>query len=413
MAERPGRHRLGVVGDDLQGSNLCGAHLTACGVRATVATLEGAGVWLERTQAPVVNTASRLEDAQEAGMRVREASRLLMKLGCTHVYKFSDSAARGHLGVEADAVLDELGVERAAFVLAQPTVRRITVGGYHLDDGRLVGDSTTGRDLLRPVTQSYLPSLLASQSRRSVGLVSLGTVEKGAEAIAEALQRGREQLMVVDATAQNHLADVSRALVLAGMDRAIFGSAGLVTELPAALGLDCQPGRPVLVLCGSANPIAANQVRILADSGSADLVRLQAAELATSEQALLPELAAVMRMLHSGRSAVVMVEGYGSPKGDEVVKLADVVAGALARIAREAIPHADLVTLGGNTAQRVLHELGVEAVDVVAEVPVGVVLCRIVGGHLAGRHLMTKSGSGGGAFALVEAVQALRSQRSD
>ena len=91
-----------------------------------------------------------------------------------------DSGARGHLGVEADAVLDELGVERAAFVLAQPTVRRITVGGYHLDDGRLGGDSTTGRDLLRPVPPPYLPYQPASPSRNARRQVPLRTGKNGA-----------------------------------------------------------------------------------------------------------------------------------------------------------------------------------------------------------------------------------------
>ncbi len=410
MVELPGRRKLGVVGDDLQGSNFSGAHLTACRLRTVVAPLERAGAGLEAADVPVINTASRLKDPQDAYERVREACRKLLALGCTHLYKFSDSAARGHLGVEADAVMDELGVERAAFALAQPSGRRLTVGGYHLDDGRPVGDSSTGRDLLQPVSQSYLPSLLASQSRRSVGLVPLDTVEKGPEAVSDALQVAREELMVVDAAAQHHLAEIARALVLAGMDKAIFGSAGLLGELPSALGLDCRPHRPVLVLCGSANPVAAAQVRALVDSGRAELVRLQAAELVGAVQTLPSGTETVLRSLRAGRNVAVMVEGYKPPRADEVAKLAEMVGSALASIAREAVANADLMMFGGDTAQRVLEELGIDALEVLAEVPVGAVLCQVIGGPLAGRRIMTKSGSGGGVHALLEAVQLLRNQ---
>jgi len=410
MAEAAGRRKLGVVGDDLQGSNLCGACLAASGMRAIVAPVDSGGTMLETAEVPVLNVASRLQDPAEAYARVQRACRRLMGLGCTHLYKFSDSAARGHLGIEVDAVLDELGVERAVFALAQPLARRLTVGGYQIDDGRPVSESNTGRDLLQPVSQSHLPSLLTVQSRRRVGLVPLTTVQKGVEAIAEALKTGPEQLLVVDSATQRHLTDLARALALSGMDRAVFGSAGLVGELPAALGLDRRATRPVLVLCGSANPIAISQVQTLADSGRADLVRIHARGLADTKQTVPPETEMVLQLLRAGRNVAVMVAVEVVPNEDGVAKLPNLVGAALARIAWEAAADADLVVFGGDTAQWVLDELGMEALEVVGEVPVGAVLCRVAGGPLAGRYLITKSGAGAGPNTLLEAVQVLRNQ---
>lgn len=409
MAEAAGRRKLGVVGDDLQGSNFCGACLAGSGMRAVVASLDRGGSMLATADVPVLNAASRLTDPADAYARVQRACRRLMGLGCTHLYKFSDSAARGHLGIEVDAVLDEMGVERAVFALAQPSGRRLTVGGYQIDGGRPVSESSTGRDLLQPVSQSHLPSLLTAQSRRTVGLVPLTTVQNGAEAIAEALQTGPDQLLVVDSATQRHLTDVARALALSGMDRAVFGSAGLVGELPAALGLHRKARRPVLVLCGSANPIAISQVHTLADSGRADLVRIDAHALADTRP-VPPGTDLVLELLRGGRNVAVVVGAEAVHHEGETATLPNLVRSALARIASEAVADADLVMFGGDTAQWVLDELEVEALEVVGEVPVGAMLCRVVGGALAGRYLITKSGAGAGPNVLLEAVQVLRTQ---
>ena len=75
--------------------------------------------------------------------------------------------------------MDAAGAEAAFFIPALPALGRTTVGGFHLVRGVPVSQTEIARDLISPVTESHIPTLLAGQCQRPVGHIPLGTVLAG------------------------------------------------------------------------------------------------------------------------------------------------------------------------------------------------------------------------------------------
>ena len=113
-------------------------------------------------------------------------------MGVTYFQKRTDTTMRGGIGVEIDAMLDQLSPDTVAVVVpAMPQSRRILVGGYSVIDGVALVNTPVARDVRTPVTENYIPRLIAGQTRRQVGLVTLDHVLGGDRAVKEALAQQR------------------------------------------------------------------------------------------------------------------------------------------------------------------------------------------------------------------------------
>ena len=119
----------------------------------------------------VLDVDSRGDQPEVAYRKVREATRALLNAGYDRIYKKMSSTFQGHIGREVEAVMDEAGAEFAIVVPAFPSNGRTTKLGYHYIDGILLSETGVGRHPTSPVTDSYLPRVLQSQTSRKVGSV--------------------------------------------------------------------------------------------------------------------------------------------------------------------------------------------------------------------------------------------------
>jgi uncharacterized protein YgbK (DUF1537 family) len=142
----------------------------------------------------------------------------------------------------------------------------------------------------------------------------------------------------------------------------------------------------VLAIVGSVHPTACAQV-----------ARVEA-ERAARVASAATDVESMGRAIAAGEH-VLVATGRGVSH-DPLSTLAH----AAAAIARMAAPRG-LVLVGGETAQRVLDVLGVEALDVCGAPAPLVVRSRAVGGALDGVTVVTKGGSSGSPGALVEMIR--------
>ncbi|MER6142297.1 four-carbon acid sugar kinase family protein [Streptomyces sparsogenes] len=175
------------------------------------------------------------------------------------------------------------------------------------------------------------------------------------------------------------------------------GDAGPPSPTPAA------GPRPLLVVVGTAEPSAAEQIRRLAADG-ATVVRLPARDLCADDPSA--PAARPLPPLGDGVTVVAPEPATAGPPPDGVTPrrlvrgLARAVAAAVAR--RDGA--VDLVLTGGETARRVLDALGVTELHPVGQVHHGAVHLRTPDG----RSVVTRPGSFGDADSLRLIVQALR-----
>jgi uncharacterized protein YgbK (DUF1537 family) len=371
-----------------------------------------------------VFTSSRGLAPAAAGRRAFALGRSLRASHPQRVYKKIDSALRGPIGAEVEAVMEALDLPLSFIAPAFPEQGRTTVGGIHRIHGVPVAETEMGRDPLTPVTESSLPKWIGGQTRLSVAQVGLETMEAGVEAMAGQVERLRgagARHITFDATRPLHLEHIA-ALALNRFPQALLcGSAGLacglVRQLPpgrppetaaADFGIRPAEGR-FLFVCGSASQMLRRQAGVLARGARVALEILEPAALLSGEE---PGLwadgldRAVSTLCGSDLALQLAPPVRGARVVDSeqlVIKFAEFAAAAIARA-----KVAGLFLSGGDTALAVLEQIDVSAVRLERELSSGLVYGTLSGGPLSGRPVVTKAGAFGRPETLLELHRLLR-----
>ncbi len=211
---------IGAVADDLTGATTTGVLLARSKARTAVFFNEEAAQEARETaslDAILISSNSRPLPKEEAYDKVKSATNALKAMGVKYFSKRIDTTLRGGVGVEIDAMLDQLNEDTIAVVVpAMPQSRRILVGGYSVIDGVALINTPVAQDVRTPVKENYIPRLLAGQTRRKVGLVTLDQVLKGKEGIKEALTEVRNDgagVIIVDAITLEDVDQIAQACI--------------------------------------------------------------------------------------------------------------------------------------------------------------------------------------------------------
>jgi uncharacterized protein YgbK (DUF1537 family) len=410
-----------VVADDLTGAMDTGhefaarGHPTTVGVRPT-ADPPDEGVF-------VANTDSRYLPPADAAAAVERAVR---ETPAGLVYKKVDSTLRGNLVAEIGAAVEASGADCALVAPAFPAGGRLTACGYHLVGGALVTDTDAGRDPDKPVASAHLPTLLGDADR-PVRHVGVGTVARGADAVADAVGGTMGEFLACDAVHGDHLAALARGAARSGRDVVYVGSAGLAgaVELPdgsatMGQGMEEPPadGR-VLGIAGSASPVTVEQLSAL-PAGA--VVPLDVARAVTDPAGAAAAAATEATDRSAARGAAVVASVLGDGDVDRALEageaaglapgtVRDRVAESLALTAEgvwERAPPDGLFVTGGAVAGRVFDALGVTGVRLTGEaVESGVPVGRALDGAAADTWIVTKAGAFGDERTIVNCLARL------
>jgi 3-dehydrotetronate 4-kinase len=299
-----------------------------------------------------------------------------------------DSTEQGNIGPVADALVDALGCGFALACPAFPTNARTVYQGHLFVGGSLLNESGMEHHPLTPMTDANLVRVLSRQTEGAVGLVNFATVDKGANAIRDAMTRLKEQgrrYAIVDAITDAHLlaigqAAASHALITGGSGVAMglpenFRHAGLLPEQtdPAALpGLDGH----CAVLAGSCSRATLAQVGY----ARSHLPVFELDALGTPDATALSDAALEWAADKIGAKPVVIA---ASAPPDAVALLQSrlgreqagtLVEDAVARIAAGLVERGvrKIVVAGGETSGAVVGRLGVQSLRIGGEIDLGV-----------------------------------------
>lgn len=158
------RVKIGIIADDLTGAGDVGLFFLRWGAPRIT--------WLKpRARAPensrvwIIDTESRFDPGPVAGRKLAQACRLLKRWGATHIYKKVDSALRGPMGWELEALIKSWNVPELPLVLAYPEMGRTVSGGCCLIYGKAVHQTPFGKDPRNPVRNSHIPTVLSKGCR--------------------------------------------------------------------------------------------------------------------------------------------------------------------------------------------------------------------------------------------------------
>lgn len=240
-----------MITDDLTGGGDTGIQFADKGLKVVLSIdvddIKGipmdAEVW-------VINTHTRSEPENKAAKKVKKAVEILKNWHARYYYKKIDSTLRGNIGVELEAMMESLRIEKIPLCAAFPDMGRVTVDSTHYVGGKKVSESSYGRDIKSPVKESDINKLLSNQMNNS------------------------ERIDVKDASTNEDLENLSKEIT----GNVFAGAAAWAGKLTDRLlsssrmvhGIILSPGS-VLTVSGSLNPISLEQVKYWEQSGKGSI----------------------------------------------------------------------------------------------------------------------------------------------
>lgn len=412
---------IGAVADDLTGATTTGVLLARSKARTAVFFNEEAAQKAESASeldAILISSNSRPLPANEAYEKVKSATIALKSMGVKYFSKRIDTTLRGGVGVEVDAMLDQVGEDAVAVVVpAMPQSRRILVGGFSVIDGVALINTPVAQDVRTPVKENYIPRLLAGQTRRKVGLVTLDKVLAGEEAVREALKEKRGEgcgVIVVDGITLEDVETIAKACIalkwnVVAVDPGPFTSKLayyrdlIKMEEPNIPPEADETGKTVLIAAGSATPVTKKQMEVLCEDPrhvriSVEPIPLieggdqaidevfkavhKAVELLKSDnqpRAILFETALHGELLNLDEEDNKRHYAGGMSANRINAGLGTIISQVLELVGREKI--AGLYTTGGDTMVNVCYQLGVECLEVMDYVIPQTDVGRLVGSY--------------------------------
>ena len=256
--------KLLILADDLTGALDTGIQFASKGARVKV-VLDGAASITgvdSSVEVLVVNTESRHKAPKEAYAVVHHIMEQATQMAIPYVYKKTDSALRGHLGAEFEAVLKWAKSGQLHFVPAFPKMNRGTRDGIHYIDGIPVSESVFGKDPFNPVRHNEVHHILKEETDSLIHVVPQGkkaNEEKG--------------VFVYDAMTEEDLSAVGNLLKNQGKLAYTAGCAGFASVLADVIGIGGDEKTEIhyedsfVVACGSVNPITVAQLNYAEKKG--------------------------------------------------------------------------------------------------------------------------------------------------
>ena len=421
---------LGIVADDLTGATTVGVLLAHSGLK-TAAFFDSESFSRNDTQYPamVVSSDSRPLPKAEAQSRVRAAVKQLQEHGAQFFTKRIDTTLRGGIGFEIDAMLEQLPVDTVAVVVpAMPQSRRILVGGYSVIDSVALSCTDVARDVRTPVTESWIPGLLAKQTQHQVGYISLSSVMAGQKQLKEDLlkqQSDNVRVIVIDAINIddiNVIAETVNALnwsVLAVDPGPFTERLAMHRGLISKVKNNIIPTKPVeqkgsiLIVAGSATPVTKRQLQhLISNDNRVCHIPIDAELLIDKENSAEIEVGRVVQCARQNmakkHNALLVFESALTGRllnlqeeekkfGLEHGQAAENINQGLGEIVHEVLSNAGdeikgLYMTGGDTMVNVLKGLGATGIEMIDYVIPQTDMVKVIGGNYSGLICVGKGG---------------------
>jgi 3-dehydrotetronate 4-kinase len=416
---------IGVIADDFTGATDVAVAFRRAGLRVLIFfEVPADDLELAAADAIVIALKSRTIASDEAVRQSLDAASWLQSRGMSQLFfKFCstfDSTPRGNIGPVADALADFMTSPVTTVIPSSPGHDRRQYMGQLFVGQQLLSESPMHNHPLTPMTDSFIPRVLAAQTARPVALLDHRTVLQGSATIAERLTEAEhdgQRYVVVDAVTDSDLTAIGAALVDAPL---VTGAAGIARGLGAATaqlgGIIGTPGDE------NADPVGDTRSVVLAGSCSARTLE-QIAEwqrrypshrldaLATPDPDALADAALAWFDAQPADQAVLIysslppVELKATQEALGVERASSILERATALIAQELIERdiRRLVVAGGETSGAVVSALGVGGGVVGREAAPGVPW--IYTASEPQRALLLKSGNFGDPELLLRAVE--------
>lgn len=254
-----------IIADDFTGALDTGVHFSMRGVQTLVST----DINLKRIDNEnkidviVIDTETRHLKPKEAYKIIKPIIKDAMDLQINYIYKKTDSALRGNISSELQALSDFSKKKQIPFLPSYPEMSRIVKNGNLLINGHLVSQSVFSSDPYDPVLESNIIKKIERESALDAYSVNLDTLKNISDA---------EGIYVCDAKSDHELTRYINLLKRKNLLNITAGNAGFAKVLakyifPERNLFNICLRRKMIIISGSINPITKEQIRYAEENG--------------------------------------------------------------------------------------------------------------------------------------------------
>lgn len=358
----------------------------------------------------VIDTDSRNCPAKEAVKRVRDAIKFLKIRPLDWIYKKIDSALRGNILAEAEAMQKAMAIPRSLIVPCNPSLGRTIHNGKYSVQGRLISESDFRNDPHHPITSSDVLEILHAKRSQVEVRKPTQPVRKAGVTVGEASSKADLQMWAAKIWSAAHCSarkdktNSGRTIPDAPMngvssDILPMGGAEFFAALLEARGfkLKDRPSPPAvnaskrLFICGSASASAQLFISTARTKGLAvSSMPLRMANHLSDKKSLQEWKKKTQTALRFNSAVIAAIDLPLQAKSKSMEKYSEqllAVAGSI--LDSESI--GQIFIEGGATASSLVRQMGWSSLSVVHEWAPGVATMRVE--NDGGQFITIKPGS--------------------
>lgn len=427
---------IGILADDITEINDAALQFHLKGAHTQVVLdCENIQQGIKNIQVWAVTTASRGKSLETSYNEVKKACiKLTDDLGIDKFFKKIDTYCRGNIGIETLSMIENLNLDAAIIIPASPFHNITTVGGYQLIKGLPIERTEIARDVMAPVTESYIPTLLKMQLDEDktdlIGHLELNRVMQGAGPILMELKdliNSGKKIIVADAVSNDDIEQILLAIMKSKLNILPVGTTATAQILanhildevkhkeeeapvkPAKI-----PNLPKLIVSGSPTHLCRTQIEKLTASEEIEnkfaiSITMQMLMEGISEEVVNKVLNALENnnivTIHAS-SLIQEFDGFSDDSLDNEMtkpKLITRISDFLAELTSQVISRKEviLITLGSQTSIKCCKAINSLQLQIIDEVAPQIALSL----DYKSQWIVSKSGYGGNSSTLIEILK--------
>lgn len=419
-----------IIADDLTGANDTGAILAQNGFHVgTILKFEHIQDF-ECYDVICASTNSRGMSEKDAYEIVQRTAEYFPKSHDILYSKRIDSTLRGNVGTEIDSILDYLGEEYHAVVVASfPDSGRTSVGDMLLVHGIPLQKTEVAKDPTSPVDTSRVTEIVKKQTKYNVGYIGLEKVVKSSSYLLEELTKELEnhRIVVVDAQNNRDIEAIAACCSACGMKVVSIDPGPFTAALANQIFKRKKTATEKKILCGigSATELTRQQLKYLRETENPYIVKIDPSKF-FEEKVRREEMERVKQQIIRGSEDYRVLVIATTLEKEDVLDLSQVrgashlskkecatmitttiaeVLDDLLHILSERI--GGVYASGGDVAAAFCERLGISGFHVKGEVIPLAIYSQTVGGYAQGLPMITKGGLVGKEDTLVQCLDYL------
>ncbi len=426
--------KIGIIADDLTGANATGVRLSKNGFHPATYFHYNDLIQDDKTDAIIVDTDSRYASKKVLDYRVGGSLNKLKKWDADILCKRIDSTLRGNVGIEIDMILETVGEDSIGVVVPSfPDSGRITVGGYLIVDNLPLHKTDAANDPITPITTSYVPEIISSQTNHKVGMLTINDMTDDRDIFTSSFKKLVDEgnkIIVLDSVTNNDIEFIAETLCGYTDKKIVPIDPGPFTSLYAKYRAD-QVGddRKIIVTVGSATKVSERQLVYLIDRLKLTPVIPDINKLATFDEKWHEEVDRSVRLakermeenevvvITTNEENLVIIDIKKIAAQHDVTpdRVAKRITDGLATITKRLLDESTheikgCYVSGGDVTASLASITLASGIKLIDEVGPLIAYGHLLGGKYEGLPLVTKGGMIGNRHTLYEAVQYLKSK---